>query len=269
VATSQLVDVELEWEPLNGETGARVTGVDLRTVDADWVAACRKLTSQRCVLVLPGQHLDGPALVRFARLWGEPYITKASTKKSDEYPELMVMRNEGKANTDTETWHSDVSFLERPPAFGILAAQLVPYGGDTIFANQYLAYETLSPQLKDILLGLSGVHEHLRLATNYGLDKAWNVHPAVRTNPDSGNRGLFVSSCYTTRFEGMTKQESAGLLNYLTAHAVSPEFCYRHHWTEGDVVIWDNRCAQHYAVHDYGDQPRTLLRAAIAGERPE
>jgi taurine dioxygenase len=140
-----------------------------------------------------------------------------------------------------------------------------------MFASQYAAYESLSSVLRQVLDGLGAVHEHEALTRKYEMLELLarpTVHPAVRTHPERDARCLFVNACYTTRFDGMTVAESAGLLSFLTTHATSPDFCYRHRWSVGDLVVWDNRCTQHYAVHDYGDSERLLYRAAIAGDRP-
>lgn len=141
-----------------------------------------------------------------------------------------------------------------------------------MFANQYVAYEALSSTLKRLLKTLKAVHEDHILASAYGiadLDAKPSVHPVVRTHPESARKCLFVNPLYTMRFDGMTREESAGLLEYLNRHAVSPDFCYRHRWMPGDVVMWDNRCTLHYAVHDHGDEERLLYRTTITGDRPK
>jgi taurine dioxygenase len=256
---------------LTGSIGTEVLGIDVRSLDDAQFEDLREAFTDRCVLVLRGQHLGAQDLVDFSKRWGELFVIPYGPA-IDGFPEVRPITNVGKANTVTEAWHSDATFMEEPAAHGILAAQaLPPAGGDTIFANQYAAYESLSESLKALLDGMRAIHEDHVLGKLQGLSPSEmpsSSHPVVRTQVDSGRKSLFVNPLYTTRFEGMTAAESAGLLAYLYQHAVSPEFCYRHRWQDGDVVMWDNRCTLHYAVHDHGDAERVLFRTTIAGGVP-
>ncbi len=138
----------------------------------------------------------------------------------------------------TGRWHSDATFDATPPAISILAAQELPSrGGETAFANQYLAFETLSDGMRRLLANLQAVHD----ASSHRRPEEDAVHPALRTHPETGRTALFLNREFTRRFEDMTTEESAGLLDYLTHHAHRPEFCYVHRWRPGDVVMWDNR----------------------------
>jgi taurine dioxygenase len=171
----------------------------------------------------------------------------------------------------TDQWHSDVTMEESPPLGSFLLARVVPVGGDTIFANQYLAYEALSDGMKRLLDGLCAVHNGDNFARAGNYDPASfpsNVHPIVRTHPETGRKALFVNPVYTSGIDGMTVAESKPLLDYLFAHSVQPNFTFRHHWTEGDMLMWDNRCLQHFAVADYGSSPRTMHRVTVLGDRP-
>jgi taurine dioxygenase len=261
----------ITYRPVTGTIGAEVLRVDVRNIGSQDMEVLHQAFLDRCVLVFRDQHLGAQELLDFTARWGEIYTTPYATKL-DGFPQVLAVVNVGKAKTITEAWHSDATFLEQPPAHGILAAQTVPEaGGDTMFANQYAAYESLSPTLRQAVDGLRAVHEDHVLAPAYGIDDPDArpmVHPVVRTHPETGRRCLFVNSLYTMRFDGMTSAESEGLLSYLTTHSASPDLCYRHHWQPGDVVMWDNRCAQHYAVHDHGDAERVLYRTTIAGDRP-
>jgi taurine dioxygenase len=160
---------------------------------------------------------------------------------------------------------------ECPPLGSFLLARTVPVGGDTIFANQYLAYESLSEELRRVLDGLKAVHNGDVFAKSGGYDPGRfpsTVHPVVRTHPETGRKALFVNPVYTSHFEGMTKEESRPLLDFLCEHAVQPNFTFRHHWTQGDMLVWDNRCLQHFPVADYGSNPRTMHRVTVLGDRP-
>lgn len=257
--------------PSTGAIGSEVSGVDLRDLTQSQFEFLHDTFLDRCVLVFRRQHLGAQELLDFTAFWGEIYTTPYA-RKVDGFPQVLHVENVGKAKTVTEAWHSDATFLEKPPAHAILAAQVVPdVGGDTMFTNQYAAYEALSPRLRSILDELHGVHEDHILAAAYGIedpDSRPMVHPVVRTHPETGRRCLFVNPLYTMRFDGMTDAESAGLLAYLSSRAASPDICYRHRWQPGDVVMWDNRCTQHYAVHDHGEAERVMYRTTVAGDRP-
>jgi taurine dioxygenase len=140
-----------------------------------------------------------------------------------------------------------------------------------MFANQYLAYDSLTPAMRQLLDGLRAVHTgaiFLRLA---GADESaapTAVHPVVRTHPETGRRALYVNAVFTSHFDGMTVEESQPLLQWLYAHCSQPNLTFRHRWSTGDLVMWDNRCVQHYAIHDYGDENRVMHRVTVLGDRP-
>jgi taurine dioxygenase len=225
------------------------------------------------MLVFRGQFLDPSAQKLFTRRWGEAF--RAPYQKQSEipdHPEVLAATNRGKAYAfTTEQWHSDLSFMPAPPAHAILAAQVLPeIGGDTMFASQYLAYETLSDGMKRLLEGLRARHGGAKLAAYYGIEDSAppQIHPIVRTHPETGRKGLFVNRLYTYRIDGLTEAESRGILDFLFEQNCRPDFTYRHQWAPGDVIMWDNRCTLHYAVHDYGDAPRVMYRTTVAGEIP-
>jgi taurine dioxygenase len=186
------------------------------------------------------------------------------------------------------TWHSDVTFNERPPLGSILYALEVPdHGGDTLFTNMCLAYETLSDGLKAMLEGLTATHSASRAyglkdsrIKQYGaLSKSMKVrvgddadatveHPVIRTIPETGKRALFVNDTFTLNFTGWTQAESQPLLDYLYAHAQRPEHTCRFRWRKGSIAFWDNRCSQHFALNDYHGQRREMHRVTIIGESP-
>ena len=167
---------------------------------------------------------------------------------------------------------TDSAYLEKPPSISILAAQeLPPAGGDTMFCNQYFAYDSLSDGLRTYLEGLRGKFTGAIMARRTGHEGEipYTYHPLVRTHPETGRKALFISHPDTVpSIENMTEAESRPLLDYLYAHGPQPDRSYRHIWQPGDVVMWDNRCTMHYAVHDFGDADRFMHRVTIAGERP-
>jgi taurine dioxygenase len=259
-------------EPLTGEVGAEVREVDLTRLDDETLELMREVFFDRTMLVIRNERPITPdAQLAFTRRWGEVYITPY-VKKLDGYPEVLAVVNWGKAKTVTEAWHSDATFQPEPPGIAILAAQVIPgAGGDTMFANCYAAYDALSPGMKKMLQGLHCIHVDTVLAKFAGVQDAKaepQSHPVVRTHPITGRKSLFVNPLFTQHFEDMSAEESKGLLDYLYKHLTRYEFVYRHRWQPGDVVMWDNRCCLHYAVHDYGEAKRVLHRTTVVGGKP-
>jgi taurine dioxygenase len=248
---------------------AAEAAVDLTQLDDETFEQVHAAFLEHCVLVFRDQALDPDSHVAFARRFGEVH---AYPKLDDaERRELVLIANmpsgrhaDGGTRKVTEVWHADSTWLERPPAHAILAARELPaFGGDTLFANQYAAYESLSDAMKEMLGGLRAIHQPPGYMEGESVSR-----PVVVTHPETGRKLLYVNVNAVCRFDGMTEEESRGLLGFLFSHAVSPEFVYRHRWLPGDVVMWDNRCTQHYAVDDYGDAPRVLARASLVGHVP-
>lgn len=253
--------------PLGGVLGARVDGVDLsRPLDDETMHSLRAALYEHCVLIFPGQgDLTAEEQIAFGRNWGELISMPPEVGVVEGHAELYRVRTEPSANDPRwhDDWHSDWTFLERPPFVSILAAKKLPdHGGDTLWASQYAAYDGLSPAMQRLLEGLRAVHVRRK-----GANPAVGVHPVVRTIPETGRRALFVNSYYTRHFEGMTEEESRSLLEWLWEYATQPNFTFRHRWSAGDVAMWDNRCVQHYALADYR-QERELHRLTIVGEAP-
>ena len=266
------VEHGIEVRPLTGSIGAAIRGAPLGNLTDEQFAVIQRAFLDRCMLTFPDQHLDGADLTAFAQRWGEIMQTPMLTYL-DGYPGILRIFNRGKAATPTEYWHPDSAYLERPPAISILAAQDLPeVGGDTIFCNQYLAYEALSDGMKSYLEGLRGKFTAAIMArrTGHEGEVPFCYHPIVRTHPETGRKALFVSHADTVpSLENMTEAESRPLLDFLYAHSPKPDRSYRHIWQPGDVVMWDNRCSMHYAVHDHGDEAeRIMFRVTIAGDRP-
>jgi len=262
----------LRLTPLSGALGARIEGIDLAApLDDTAMAFVRDAFLTYCVLVFPGQQALTPEQqVAFAARWGEVHRMPTPDKCLDGNRAVLVLDTYGERPV-TDAWHSDVTMEPCPPLGSFLLARRVPVGGDTIFANQYLAYEALSDGMKRMLDGLHAVHNGDNFARAGNYDPATfpsSLHPVVRTHPETGRKALFVNPVYTTRFDDMTAAESKPLLDYLCAHSVQPNFTFRHRWTEGDLLMWDNRCLQHFAVADYGSSPRTMHRVTVLGDRP-
>ncbi len=253
----------LSVESLSGCIGAEVD-VDLRNIDDDVFAAIHAAFLEHVVLVFPGQQLSASEQVAFARRFGELYLFPHAPG-IDGHPEILGIFNL-KGGIGEGRWHSDATFDACPPALSILAAQALPSrGGETGFANQYVAYETLSPGMQEMIGRLQAVHD----ASSHGRREEDATHPVVRTHPLTGRKALFVNSEFTRRFAHMTRRESEGLLSFLTQHAHRPEFCYTHRWRAGDVVMWDNRAAQHYpVVNTPAGEERRMWRVTVAGDAP-
>jgi taurine dioxygenase len=261
----------IEVTPLAGSLGARISGIDVtESLDDVTMTALRSAFLEHCVVVFADQDLTPEAHVAFAARWGELHMMPMGHLEG--HPYLIVVDTKGSKSGGTDTWHSDVSFQEEPPAISLLAERVLPpIGGDTMFANQYLAYETLTPAMRQLLDPLRAVHSGAIFARLAGVDESAApsaVHPVVRTHPETGRRALYVNSIFTSHFEGMTVEESRPLLQWLYAHCSQPNLTFRQHWSKGDLVMWDNRCVQHYAIHDYGDESRLMHRATVAGDRP-
>ncbi len=257
----------MEVERISAPLGAVVRGVDVRAVTGDELAQLNALFLAHHVLVFPGQNLTPRDQVAFASRWGEllpfPYMAL------DGYPNLIELRNRGKARDVNQHWHTDMSYDPRPPKLTMLYALEAPgIGGETAFANQTLAYQELSVGLKRLIDDLHAHHSAKGLARLYGEDEAKAseaLHPVARAHDETGEKALYVCRAFTRRFEEWTREESRPLLEYLFEHAIRPEYQGRHQWRKGDLVMWDNRCLLHFAVHNHGDDERVMHRCQVAG----
>jgi taurine dioxygenase len=271
----------LQVNPVAGALGAEVQGVDVaRSLAPEIVEEIRQALLAHLVIFFPRQQLDPAELLAFAERFGQP----------TEYPQLKglpgyaqviaVTKPEHERANFGGVWHSDTTYLERPPLGSMLyAVEVPPYGGDTLFANQYLAYETLSEGLKKALDGLVGVNtsakaeisrtreDRLREA-GVELKVLVGSHPVVRTHSETGRQALYVNAAHTTHFQGWTIEESQPLLEYLFAHQIRPEFTCRFRWQPGSLAFWDNRCVQHNPINDYHGFRRVMHRVTLAGDIP-
>ncbi len=270
-------------EPLTPAIGGIVAGVDISTELPDTVIAeIRATLLEHLVIFFRDQSLTPDRLVAFARRFGEigyyPFVDGMAG-----HPEVVeVVKKENETINFGGLWHTDTSYLETPPLGSILFAKDVPaVGGDTLFANMYMAYDALSDAMKTALDGLRGVNSAEkpdaavtrtdRIAEN-PKDAAGIVttssHPLVRTHPETGRKALYCSNAHTVMIEGMTPEESRPLLEPLYAVQQREEFLCRFHWKPGSVAFWDNRCAQHNALNDYHGHRRVMHRVTLKGDKP-
>jgi taurine dioxygenase len=273
----------LDIRPLAGAIGAEIAGIDLaRELDSDTVAAIRKVWLDHLVIFFRDQELPPARLLALGRRFGEP-IEYPFVKGIDGFPEITpVIKLEHERVNFGGLWHSDTTYLEIPPTGTMLVAREVPpFGGDTLFANMYLAYETLSPGMRRLLDGLVAVNSSAKADTTKTRedrmrDGARNdahaeyvaEHPVVRTHPETGKQALYINGGHTVRFKGMTEEESEPLLRFLFAHQTRPEFTCRFRWEQGSLALWDNRCVQHNPINDYHGFRRVMHRVTLAGDKP-
>lgn len=271
----------MDVRPIAGALGAEIHGVDLaRPLAPDAVAAIRAAWLEHLVIFFRGQKLTPQQQLAFARAFGEP-MEYPQLKGLPECPLITpVVKLEHERANFGGVWHSDTTYLPRPPMASMLYALAVPpRGGDTLFANQYLAYETLSEGLRHTLDGLIGVNTSTKAAASKTREDRMRAageelkvlageHPVVRTHPETGRKALYVNVGHTEGFRGWEDEESRPLLEYLFAHQVRPEFTCRFRWEPGSLAFWDNRCAQHNPVNDYHGYRRVMHRITLAGDIP-
>jgi taurine dioxygenase len=273
----------IEVRPIAGALGAEVHGVDLaRPQDAATTAEIRRAFVENLVIFFRDQDLTLEQYMAFARTMGTP-VEYPFVKGLTGYPHVIeVKKLEHEKTNFGGIWHSDTAYLDAPPMGSMLLAREVPpYGGDTLFANQYLAYESLSEGMKRLLEGLRGVNTSAKADVSKTREDRIKSdgraeakkdfaaeHPVVRTHPETGRKALYVNIGHTARFAGLTEEESAPVLAYLFQHQVRPEFTCRFSWRPGSMAFWDNRCTQHNPINDYHGFRRVMHRITLAGDRP-
>ncbi|MGW3469809.1 TauD/TfdA dioxygenase family protein [Saccharopolyspora sp. NPDC000995] len=258
-----MTDNHFDVRPVSGALGAEVRGVPLDALTDSDFTAVRELLLNHLVLFFPdAAGLEPEAHKAFGRRFGElevhPFLPKLPG-----HDELVVLDSDQGARADV--WHTDVTFSPSPPIASVL--QLVecpPAGGDTMWSNQYLAFEALSAPVSELLEGLTAVHvfEHPN-----GSFRSEAEHPVVRTHPETGRRSLYVNRMFTRRIPQLTSGESDALLNHLFEVSESPQRVCRYRWVPGAVAVWDNRATQHYAVNDYAGR-RVGRRVTVLGDMP-
>lgn len=274
--------------PAGGSAGAFVTGVDLsKPTGAEVTAEIRRALLDHLVVALPGQDLSLDDLERFTDALGGRDITPFVKPIEGRPHVIRILKEPHEKLNFANAWHTDLSYLEAPPTFTILYCLETPeVGGDTVWANQYMAYETLSSGLRETLLGLDAVHsagpaygtggyldnvKHLMSTKIEPSKDAYGeqTHPAVIAHAETGKAALYLNPVYTQRIAGWSKPESDGLLAHIFRHAVNENFTWRLKWAKGTLAIWDNRCTQHFALNDYHGHRREMVRTSVKGSKPK
>jgi taurine dioxygenase len=264
-------------EKLTPIIGAEIDGIDLsQPLGNRQIDELHRALAENLVIFFRDQQLSEDQHLAFGRLFGELHIHPAAPSVAGK-PELMIIHaDKDSPRANGEGWHSDVSCDTAPPMGSILyIRKCPPYGGDTLFASMYAAYDALSDRMKAYLDGLTAEHsgDHYRgQYANYGIaDKAEYPraeHPVVRTHPVTGKKALYVNKGFTRRIIGIPLDESEGILNYLYEHMANPLFQCRFRWQENSIAFWDNRCVQHHAMWDYWPHTRSGNRVTVRGDRP-
>ena len=268
-------------QPVSGALGAVITGVDISLpLYAEVVVELRNAFLSHLVIFFQNQVITPQQQLNFAEQFGIPM----------EYPQLKglpecplvteVIKLEHEKLNFGGVWHSDTAYLKQPPMASMLyAIEIPPYGGDTIFSNQYMAYENLSDGFKKTLSELIAVNSSSKPEVSMTREDRMSeagmelnvldaLHPAVRTHPETGRKALYVNKAHTTHFEDWTEQESKSLLEFLFHHQIRTEFTCRFSWEKNSLAFWDNRCVQHNPVNDYHGFRRIMHRVTIAGDKP-
>ncbi len=279
-----MADPTITIEPISGVLGAEIGGVDLAGDLSDGtIAAIRAALVERHVVFFRDQELSPEAHMAFGRRFGEldthPFVEGNAT-----HPEVLdvITEPDDRANFGGG-WHIDVTFLPEPDMASILyALEVPPAGGDTLFADLHTAYDTLSDTMKEMLDGLVCVHsagpqygaggystKSKAMATRNEIESHNEVrHPLVRTHPESGRKGLYANPAFTTGIDGLRRDESRALLEFLYRHATHERFTCRFRWRPGSLAMWDNRSVMHHALFDYVGQRRVMRRITVKGDRP-
>ncbi len=265
-------------DPTTPIIGAEVTGVDLGAVDDETWTEIEHAFSDHLVVFFRDQHLTPERHMALGRRLGELHVHPAAPSLAG-YPEVMVIHADERSKVVAGNgWHTDVSCDERPPLGTILYLTRTPSsGGDTMFASMYAAYDDLSDTMKAFLAPLQAEHASRHVyAGRYGSKEGDSrdgsfpeaIHPVVRTHPVTGRRALYVNRAFTTRILGLSATESRALLDLLFAHQENPKYQCRFRWQPNSVAMWDNRCAQHFAIWDYFPEVRSGVRVSVIGDRP-
>ena len=274
----------MEATRVGGALGAEVTGVDLaQPLDVATREEIHQALLEHVLLYFRNQSLTHEQHTALGAQFGTLNVHPFHKAIPDHEYVLEILKMPGDQFNIGSYWHSDVSFLGEPVMGSILYADEVPAaGGDTMFANTYLTYESLSSGLQEMIAPLRAIHSASRGFGAAGLARKLRgvveeedprvyeevEHPVVRTHPETGRKILYVNPYFTIRFADMDEAESKPLLDYLCKLVEQPEFIFRLHWEKDMVAFFDNRCTQHYAVNDYPDERRLLYRVAVNGERP-
>ena len=271
-------NAKIEVRPIAGTIGAELHGVDISTDLPDaTIAEIRQALLDHCVIFFRDQKLDVPQQKAFARRFGDLFIHPNYKGLQADSEIVEIKRAPGDKKIVGEEWHADTTMVSEPPMGAILyAIEVPPYGGDTLFANQYQAYDALSAGMKKLIADLHAIHfSGSRQLGTTTADQAHAAeqkkisppvaHPVVRVHPDTGRKAIYLGE-KVRRFDAMTEEESRPLIEYLNRHATRPEFVYRHQWRAHDILLWDNRCTMHQALGDFDQtQSRYMERTTVIG----
>ncbi len=274
--------------PAGGSAGAYVTGLDLsKEYGADEVAKLRKALLDHQVVALPEQSISLDDLERITDALGGRDITPFVVPVEGRPFVIRILKEPHEKLNFANAWHTDLSYLAEPPSFTILyCLESPPFGGDTVWANQYMAFETLSKGLRETLLGLDAVHSagpaygtggYLdgvkdKMSTPIAPSKdayREHTHPAVIEHPETRRAALYLNPVYTQRIAGWSAPESQSLLQHIYKHSVNENFTWRLRWAKGTLAIWDNRATQHFALNDYHGHRREMVRTSVKGSAPK
>jgi len=284
----------IEVKPIAGALGAEIGNIDLGNLDDETFGEIKTAWLDHLVVFFRHQNISPEQQITLAKRFGEihhhPFM-----KGMDEYPDILeIIKEEGDTKAFGEVWHTDQMFNPKPAKATMLYAKETPdAGGDTMFANMYLAYETLSEPMKAMLKSIrtwnvgdrkklqkggamgppardgrySGNEKMAAKVRDPGDLQTECAHPIVRTHPETGRKALYISS-HTQTLDGFKEGEARPILDFLAEHAIQPEFTCRFRWDVGSLAIWDNRCTQHRALNDYPGKRRRMHRITIAGDAP-
>ena len=275
---------QINVTPLSSAIGAEIGNVDIsKDLSSTVITEIRSALLEHLVIFFRDQDLSNPERHKmFTKYFGDLFI-HPNFNLGQNNPEMVYLTREpGDTAAAGEKWHADTTMMKNPPLGAILFALEVPdWGGDTLFANQYMAFENLSPGMKKLLMNLKAVHNDSRVAgpavslnskraTKVREDDDWtlteNSHPVIRTHPETLKKCLFFNSIYVHHFEGMSVEESQDLLEFLYTESTRPEYSCRFRWKNNSVAFWDNRCVQHLAIHDNHSANRRMQRTQIIGD---
>ena len=244
--------------------GAVIAGVDLNSLSDERFAEIKQALNRHLVLYFPDQNLDRFQLSALVGRFGPHFIHPIVNNGFDDCPEVLELRREPNASSmfGGASWHTDISYLRPGGYVSILHGQVLPsYGGDTSFVSTIAAFASLSPRMQALLRGLNAIHSYYGPGAEVD-ERYAAVYPVVRTHPDTAAEGLYVNKMFVTRFEGMTAEESAPLLNFLYHLQEQHHFSCRFRWSPGGVLMWDNRFTQHYPTNDNRAELRVMIRTS-------
>lgn len=267
----------IEIRQLSPSIGAEIHGVDLsQDLSDETIAAIRASLNAHKVIFFRDQAITRAQHIAFARRFGDLEIHPA-TPADQADPEVLRIAHGPKSKGRENNWHSDVTWRAEPSLGSILRAiEIPPVGGDTLFADMHAAYDGLSPAMQEWLCQLTAVHDIARVFAKRLGQSVEDLHakyppqehPVVRTHPETGKRGIYVNTGFTSHIVGLSAKESDWLLQHLYAQTATPEYQCRFVWRPDSIAFWDNRACQHYAASDYFPQVRIMERVTVKGDRP-